>query len=234
MVCSAPVDARARSAPAGVRAVRTADGRTVEVGRAVVSGGHLARLAGMLEGVRAARRPGSRPGRVAARAQRVRRARGAARPTSRSGRPASPRPRPASAPPRAWPGTSTGTRTGRAGDRRPVAARGQPDRRRPRPGPRRWRTFKILTIAPYELADGRDWAEVKDEYAERLVDAGPEPVARARRRRRPGRAHRVAGRRRGAQPAQPRRLLPRRRVPARRSGGRRAGRATTPTSPACS
>ena len=31
-------------------------------------------------------------------------------------------------------------------------------------------TFKILTIAPYELADGRDWRDVKDEYADTLVD----------------------------------------------------------------
>jgi phytoene dehydrogenase-like protein len=31
-------------------------------------------------------------------------------------------------------------------------------------------TFKILTIAPYHRADGRDWAEAKHEYAEALVD----------------------------------------------------------------
>nr|MDT0659459.1 NAD(P)/FAD-dependent oxidoreductase [Micromonospora sp. DSM 115978] len=31
-------------------------------------------------------------------------------------------------------------------------------------------TFKILTIAPYERADGRDWHETKREYAEALVD----------------------------------------------------------------
>ena len=31
-------------------------------------------------------------------------------------------------------------------------------------------TFKILTIAPYERADGRDWADAKPEYAEALVD----------------------------------------------------------------
>ena len=30
-------------------------------------------------------------------------------------------------------------------------------------------TFKILTIAPYERADGRDWAEAKDEHAEALI-----------------------------------------------------------------
>ena len=31
-------------------------------------------------------------------------------------------------------------------------------------------TFKILTIAPYQRADGRDWAESKQEFAEALVD----------------------------------------------------------------
>jgi phytoene dehydrogenase-like protein len=31
-------------------------------------------------------------------------------------------------------------------------------------------TFKILTIAPWELADGRSWSEAKQEYAEQFVD----------------------------------------------------------------
>jgi len=31
-------------------------------------------------------------------------------------------------------------------------------------------TFKILTIAPYERSDGRDWAETKDDYAAAVVD----------------------------------------------------------------
>jgi phytoene dehydrogenase-like protein len=30
-------------------------------------------------------------------------------------------------------------------------------------------TFKILTVAPFELADGRDWADVKDAYGKQLV-----------------------------------------------------------------
>jgi phytoene dehydrogenase-like protein len=30
-------------------------------------------------------------------------------------------------------------------------------------------TFKILTIAPFDLADGRDWAEVKDAYGQQLL-----------------------------------------------------------------
>ena len=31
-------------------------------------------------------------------------------------------------------------------------------------------TFKILTIAPHELAGGRDWAAVRDEHGARLVE----------------------------------------------------------------
>jgi phytoene dehydrogenase-like protein len=31
-------------------------------------------------------------------------------------------------------------------------------------------TFKILTIAPYELSGGRSWADEKDEYGARIVD----------------------------------------------------------------
>ena len=31
-------------------------------------------------------------------------------------------------------------------------------------------TFKILTIAPYERADGRSWADARHEYAEQLLD----------------------------------------------------------------
>jgi phytoene dehydrogenase-like protein len=31
-------------------------------------------------------------------------------------------------------------------------------------------TFKILTVAPWQLADGRDWSQAKQEYAERFVD----------------------------------------------------------------
>ncbi len=52
-----------------------------------------------------------------------------------------------------------------------MAARRQPDRRRPRArAGAGGGTFKILTIAPYELADGRDWADEKDEYAATLVE----------------------------------------------------------------
>ena len=49
VVCSAPV-ASIEVGVDGVRRVRTTDGRSVRVGRAVVAGNHLAQLAGMLEG----------------------------------------------------------------------------------------------------------------------------------------------------------------------------------------
>jgi phytoene dehydrogenase-like protein len=37
-------------------------------------------------------------------------------------------------------------------------------------------TFKILTVAPWERADGRQWDEAKHEYAERIVDRVRERV----------------------------------------------------------
>ncbi|NMO49652.1 NAD(P)/FAD-dependent oxidoreductase [Actinoplanes sp. TBRC 11911] len=37
-------------------------------------------------------------------------------------------------------------------------------------------TFKILTVAPWERADGRSWGEAKHEYAERIVDRVRERV----------------------------------------------------------
>src|SRR3954447_10328178 len=49
VVCSAPVASVGTDA-SGVRTVSTADGRTVEVWRALVAGGHLARLADMVTG----------------------------------------------------------------------------------------------------------------------------------------------------------------------------------------
>ena len=67
-----------------------------------------------------------------------------------------------------------------------TASRRRPARRRGRPIPGLYRsipddaagrrlgaagaaTFKILTIAPYQRADGRDWAEARDEHAEALI-----------------------------------------------------------------
>ena len=50
-----------------------------------------------------------------------------------------------------------------------MAARGRPDRRRPGPGARRGGHVQDPTIAPYSGADGRDWAEAKEEHAEALI-----------------------------------------------------------------
>ncbi len=167
VVCSAPVAAVEAGAD-GVRRVRTADGRSVRVGRAVVSGGHLARLADMLEGVeppadllraRDTWQPGLSVFAVHA-ALRTDLAFGAA------GLPAA--------------AAGYGTPEGFA---RQIDAlhRGEADAvdpwllvvnqtvvdpgRAPGGG-----TFKILTIAPYERSDGRDWAQAKDEHAAALVD----------------------------------------------------------------
>src|SRR3954467_15805664 len=49
VVCSAPV-ASVHTDTSGVRAVSTTDGRTVQVGRALVAGGHLAQLSDMVTG----------------------------------------------------------------------------------------------------------------------------------------------------------------------------------------
>ena len=49
-MCSSPV-ATLEATAEGVRRVRTTDGRSVRATRAVVAGGHLQQLAGMLEGV---------------------------------------------------------------------------------------------------------------------------------------------------------------------------------------
>jgi phytoene dehydrogenase-like protein len=38
-------------------------------------------------------------------------------------------------------------------------------------------TFKILTLAPYDLADGRSWSDVKQGYGERLVSLVAERCA---------------------------------------------------------
>ncbi len=77
---------------------------------------------------------------------------------------------PGSAPSRGCSGTSSGTTRGELETEDPwLLVVNQtvvdPDR-----APDGRATFKILTIAPYELADGRDWREVKDEYAATLVD----------------------------------------------------------------
>ena len=145
----------------------------IRVGRAVVAGGHLAKLAGDVEG---------------------------GPPTPTCSRPATPG-APASAcwrcTPRCaatWPSAPAGLASAAAGlrhrrrhrppprpvrgrrvrRRRPVAARRQPDRGGPDPRPAEGGgTFKILTIAPYELPGGRSWADEKDEYGAADRRAGP-------------------------------------------------------------
>jgi len=166
VVCSAPV-ASVGTDSSRVRAVSTADGRTVVVGRALVAGGHLALLADMVTGgdatqdlisARDAWRPGLSVLAVHA-ALRTDLAFGSAGVASTA----------------AGYGTTEGmarhldrhhdgtletedpwllvvNQTVADPDRAPDGA-----------------TFKILTIAPYDLADGRSWAESKEAYGERLV-----------------------------------------------------------------
>ena len=149
--------------------VRTADGRRITARRAVVSGAHLARLAGLIRGAqvpedllqaRETWRPGLSVFAVHA-ALRADLSYGADR----------------------------GTRSVAAGfggvrgvaDHLDACWRGEADTRDPwllvvdqtvvDPGraPHGQATFKILTIAPYHRADGRPWDEAKHEHAEALV-----------------------------------------------------------------
>ena len=170
VVCGAPV-AAIEAGPDGVRRVRTVDGRSVHAGRAVVAGGHLARLPEMLEGVeptpdlvkaRDAWRPGLSVFAVHA-ALRGNLTFGAADRAVMS----------------AAAGLGSVDGMIRHVERH---ARGELETEDPwllvvnqtvvdpARAPEGAGTFKILTIAPYELADGRDWAVVKDEYAATLVD----------------------------------------------------------------
>jgi phytoene dehydrogenase-like protein len=166
VACASPV-AAVHCDASGVRSVSTADGRTVEVGRVLVAGGHLAQLADMVQGVApsadlAAARDAWRPGLsvlavhaalrsdlgfgkagIASAAAGYGTTGGMARQVDRhaAGQLESDDP---------W--LLVVNQTVVDPDRAPDGA-----------------TFKILTIAPYDLADGRGWADVKDEYGERLV-----------------------------------------------------------------
>jgi phytoene dehydrogenase-like protein len=166
VVCSAAV-AAVETDTSGVRRVRLEDGRAVEVGRALVAGGHLAQLAGMVSGAQPtsdlnAARDAWRPGLsvlavhaalrhdlafgsagIASAAAGYGTADGMARHLDRHGRGELETEDP-------W--LLAVNQTVVDPDRAPGAA-----------------TFKILTVAPYELADGRDWADVKDAYGEQLV-----------------------------------------------------------------
>jgi phytoene dehydrogenase-like protein len=166
VVCSAPVTG-VRTDTDGVRSVSTSDGRTVRVGRALVAGGHLSQLADMVSGSEptadlVAARDAWRPGlsvlavHAALKADLGFGADGIASTAA-----------------------GYGTTEGMAGhlDRHNAGELdpddpwllvvnqtvADPDRA---PG---GATFKILTIAPYTLADGRSWTSVRDEYGERLV-----------------------------------------------------------------
>ena len=174
VACSSPV-AVVEVAGGRAVAVHTQDGRRVTARRAVVSSAHLARLAGMLEGGEPpadllAARNQWRPGlSVFAVHAALRRDLGFHTPD----------------------GTIASTAAGLGTAEGMVAQldafyRGDPygggaDARDPwllvvnqtvvDPGraPDGGGTFKILTIAPYERRDGRDWAEAKHEYAEQLL-----------------------------------------------------------------
>jgi phytoene dehydrogenase-like protein len=166
VACSAAVDA-VHTDGTGIRSVSTSDGRSVQVGRALVAGGHLAQLADMVSGeepsadlvaARDAWRPGLSVLAVHA-ALRSDLSFGSAGIASTA----------------AGFGTTDGmTRhldRHRAGElesddpwllvvNQTVA---DPDRA---PG---GATFKILTIAPYTLTGGRAWADAKNAYGEQLV-----------------------------------------------------------------
>ena len=166
VICSAPV-AEIEVDGSGTRAITTADGRRVEVGRAVVAGGHLAQLAAMVDGAEPsadliAARDSWRPGlsvlavHAALSSDLAFGAAGAASAAAGYG---------------TAEGMSRHVERHNAGeletddpwllvvnqtvvdpDRAPAGA-----------------TFKILTIAPYGLADGQAWADAKNAYGERLV-----------------------------------------------------------------
>jgi phytoene dehydrogenase-like protein len=169
VACSSPVIGVGADAD-GVRTVRVANGQEVRVGRALVAGGHHAKLAGMIEGreatpdltsARDAWRPGLSvlavhaaingdlgfgPGDIPSAAAGLGTSDGIARHLDRFA----------------------------AGETDPddpwllVVNQSAVDPTRvPDEG---GGTFKILTIAPYERADGRDWADAKDEYGERIID----------------------------------------------------------------
>ena len=170
VVCSAAVE-RIEVFGGRAAAVRTADGRRIEARRAVVSSAHLAQLADMLEGVPAPRdladakdrwRPGLSVFAVHAALRQD------LTYPSRAGLLQSPA---------AGLGTTEGMVRQIDAHHRGETESGDPwllvvdqtavDTSR---APENRATFKILTIAPYQRSDGRDWNDAKDQYAEELVD----------------------------------------------------------------
>jgi phytoene dehydrogenase-like protein len=166
VICSAPVT-RVEVDGSGARAVTTHDGHRVEVARALVAGGHLAQLADMVTGAEptadlVAARDSWQPGlSVLA----VHAALGSDLAVGAEG----------IASTAAGFGSATGM--ARHVDRHDageleaddpwllVVNQTVVDPGRAPAGA----TFKILTIAPYDLANGREWADVKDAYGARLV-----------------------------------------------------------------
>jgi phytoene dehydrogenase-like protein len=169
VACSAPV-VSVLAGSSGARGVRIANDREVRARRAVVAGGHLAVLGKMLEGtaetadLRKARetwRPGLSVAAIHA-ALRSNLAFGAAGIASAAAGFATPE------------GIAAHLDRFREGDyyvsdpwllvvnqTAVDASRGPGDG---------GATFKILTIAPWELSGGRKWADVKDEYGAAVVD----------------------------------------------------------------
>jgi phytoene dehydrogenase-like protein len=175
VTCEAPVESIVAD-PERVTAVRTADGREVRARRAVVAGNHLARVADLITGVEV-------PDDLAR-----------ARSSWRSGLSVFA----VHAALRADLAFGSGDRvvhSAAAGYGTPDGFVGQIDAHHrgdadatdpwilvvdqtvvdPDRAPDGGATFKILTIAPYRRRDGREWSEVKDAFAERLVE-----VVRAR------------------------------------------------------
>jgi phytoene dehydrogenase-like protein len=166
VACSAPVTGIEVDGT-GARAVTTTDGRRVEVRRALVAGGHLAQVAAMVRGAApsadlVAARDSWRPG-LSVLAVHAALSSDLAFGSSRV--------------PSAAAGYGTTEGMARHVDRHHageletddpwllVVNQTVVDPARAPEGA----TFKILTIAPYELADGRAWADAKDAYGERLV-----------------------------------------------------------------
>ncbi|MDX6302526.1 MAG: hypothetical protein QOF53_3740 [Nocardioidaceae bacterium] len=169
VVCESAVETVEVTAQ-GAAAVRTVNGARVRARRAVVFSGHLATLAGMVEGPDvpedlASARDSWRPGLSVFAVHAALRAdltyRSAAGPVA----------------------SVAGGLGSAAGMAAQIDAlhRGEPDATDPwllvvdqtvvDPGraPAGHATFKILTIAPYDRADGRSWADTKDEYAAALL-----------------------------------------------------------------
>ncbi|ABL83941.1 phytoene desaturase family protein [Nocardioides sp. JS614] len=168
VVCSSPVTGIGADS-SGVRTVRVAGGQEVRVGRAVVAGGHVAKLGALLEG----REP--TPDLVAAReAWRPGLSVLAVHAALRADLGFGPDRIPAAA-------AGLGTTGGMLRHLERFAV-GEPDADDPwllvvnqtavdpTRAPDGGGTFKILTIAPYALSGGRAWADVKDEYGERLLE----------------------------------------------------------------